>query len=78
MVLASARLRGIHPLLLFKMADIQGGNASQTRSGLWRKHFDDESWRGSSYSSRPSVCLISRYDVTRNLIPRASDPREGT
>jgi hypothetical protein len=25
MVLASARLRGIHPLIIFKMADVQGG-----------------------------------------------------
>jgi hypothetical protein len=26
--------------------------------GPWRQHFDDESWRDSGYSSRPSVCLI--------------------
>jgi hypothetical protein len=34
MVVASARLRGIHPLIIFKMADVQGP---------WRQHFDDES-----------------------------------
>jgi hypothetical protein len=25
----------------------------------WRQHCNDESWRGSSYSSGPSVCLYS-------------------
>ena len=53
MVLASACLRGIHPL-------VQGGNTSQTCTGY--DHgiimFTDESWRGSGYLSRPSVYLI--------------------
>jgi hypothetical protein len=60
MVLASALLRGIHPLILFKMADVQGGECPSNVHwlGPWRQHFDDESWRGSGYSSRPSVYLI--------------------
>jgi hypothetical protein len=27
--------------------------------------FDDESWRGSGYSSRPSVCLIREFTNVR-------------
>jgi hypothetical protein len=46
-----------------KMALVQGGNASflfnRAWLGPWRKYFDDESWRGSDYSSRASVCLYS-------------------
>jgi hypothetical protein len=57
MVLASARLRGIHPPDIIQNGERPGGNASQTL-GPWRQHFDDQSWRGSGYSSRPSVCLI--------------------
>jgi hypothetical protein len=31
--LASARLRGIHPLKILKMVDVQGGNSSRKRTG---------------------------------------------
>jgi hypothetical protein len=59
MVLGSARLRGIHPLILFKMADIQGGKPlKRALARTMASAFDDESWRGSGYSSQPSVCLI--------------------
>jgi hypothetical protein len=34
MILASALMRGIHPLMILKIADIQGGgNASHKRTG---------------------------------------------
>ena len=34
MILASALMRGIHPLIILKIADIQGGgNASHKRTG---------------------------------------------
>ena len=52
MVLASACLRGIHPLILFRMANVQGECLLNMHwLGPWRQHFDDESWRGSGYSS---------------------------
>jgi hypothetical protein len=47
------------------MADVQGGCLSNAYwLGPWRPHFDDESWRGSGYSSRPSVCLILWHGVS--------------
>jgi hypothetical protein len=62
MVPVSACLRGIHPpLIIFKMADVRGGECLSNVHwlGPWRQHFDDESWCGSGYSSRHSVCLYS-------------------
>ena len=60
MVLASTLIRGIHPLKIFKMVDVQGGmNASQNHTGnignsILMVNLGD----GSSFSlSRPSVCL---------------------
>jgi hypothetical protein len=44
----SALIRGIHPLIIFKMADVQG--EMPHRLGPWRQHFDDELWRGSGYA----------------------------
>ena len=42
MVLASALMKGIHPLLIFKMVDVQGECPSQAHwLGPWRQHFDD-------------------------------------
>ena len=41
MVLASARLRGIHPLIIFKMADVQGECFSNAHWLVpWRQHFN--------------------------------------
>jgi hypothetical protein len=72
MVLASARLRGIHP-----PDNIQNGGRPGREClsnahwlGPWRQYFDDESWRGSGYSSRPSVCLILWPD-TRDMLCQA-------
>ena len=61
MVLASALMRDIHPLIIFKMADVQGDASHKHWLGHWRQHFDDESWRGSGYAflARNSVCLYS-------------------
>ena len=53
MVIARALMRGIHPLIIFKMADVQGGNASHTCTRPWHQHLDDKSW------SQLSVCLYS-------------------
>ena len=60
MVLASVRLRGIHPPDIIQNGGHPGGECLSNAHclGPWRQHFDDESWRGSGYSSRPSVCLI--------------------
>ena len=60
MVLASARLRGIHPPDNIQNGGRPGGECLSNAHwlGPWRQHFDDESWRGSGYSSRPSVYLI--------------------
>jgi hypothetical protein len=50
-------------------------------AGPWRQHFDDESWRGSGYSSRPSVCLIlwPRHDslskCTRHVPSQCANER---
>ena len=61
MVLASEHLRGIHPDII-QNGGHSGGmpfkHALARTIGPWRQHFDDEWWRGSGYSSRPSVCLI--------------------
>ena len=38
MVLASALMRGIHPLKIFKMADVQGGNVMPLISALAEDH----------------------------------------
>ena len=60
MVLASARLRGIHPPDNIQNDERPGGECLLNAHwlGPWRQHFDDESWRGSGYSIRPSVYLI--------------------
>ena len=52
MVLVSTLMRRIHPLIIFKMADVHGGMPfiSALAIGPWRQHFDDESWRGSGYA----------------------------
>jgi hypothetical protein len=65
MVLASARLRGIHPPDNIQKGGRPGGECLSNAHwlGPWRQHFDDESWRGSGYSSRPSVYLILCHGV---------------
>ena len=56
MVLASALMRSIHPLIIFKKGGRPGGMPlliKRTGSywlGPWRQHFDDKSWRGSGYA----------------------------
>ena len=49
MVLASARLRGIHPPDNIQNGGRPGGECLSNAHwlGPWRQHFDDESWRGS-------------------------------
>ena len=78
---ASAHLRGIHPLIIFKMADVQGVILSHTHwLGPRHQHFDDESWCGSGYSSRPSVCLYSVLVASSesvNLQIKCSLPSKG-
>ena len=48
MVLASARLRGIHPPDNIQNGGCPGGECLSNAHwlGPWRQHFDDESWRG--------------------------------
>jgi hypothetical protein len=48
MVLASARLRGIHPPDNIQNDGCPGGECLSNAHwlGPWRQHFDDESWRG--------------------------------
>ena len=55
MVLASARLRGIHsPDIIQNGGHPEGGGCLSNAHwlGPWRQYFDDESWRGSGYSSQ--------------------------
>jgi hypothetical protein len=48
-VLASALIRGIHPLIIFKLVDIQGGTfLISALARTMASAFDDESWHGSS------------------------------
>jgi hypothetical protein len=59
MVLASARLRGIHPSDNIQNGGRPGGMPlKRALARTMVSAFDDESWRGNGYSSRPSVCLI--------------------
>ena len=40
-------MRGTPPLIILKWWK---WNASHKRTGPWRQHFDDESWRGNGYA----------------------------
>jgi hypothetical protein len=59
MVLASARLRGIHPPDNIQNGGYPGGECLSNARwlGPWRQHFDDESWRG----------RVTRVDLLRTL-----------
>jgi hypothetical protein len=60
MVLASARLRGIHPPDNIQNGGRPGGEYLSNAHwlGPWRQHFDDESWRGSGYTRVDLLCAL--------------------
>jgi hypothetical protein len=73
MVLASALMSGIHPLTMFKMADVQGVMPliSALARTMARQHFDDESWRRNGYAFlAESTFFVSLFCAT--IEPRLS------
>jgi hypothetical protein len=68
MVLASARLRGIHNPDNIQNGGHPGGECLSNMHWLGprRQHFDDESWRGSGYSSQPSDFCVPYSVPTRS------------
>ena len=70
MVLASARLRGIHDPDNIQNGGHPGGECLSNAHwlGPWRQHFDDESWRG--MIMRPyNVTLAIKFRVSEMPFP---------